>query len=242
MVFQALAGWALAQAPPITVGTPATATATPSLLGIPTGATIPRVVASNPSNGNTNANAFQTVITIDWDQPMDVATFFWPIPNSPDFPYVTGNPTWSNGNRRVSLPVKLVPNTTYRIPINTNNQLVFRSAQGVPANPGLISFTTGGPVETGSASVSSFHGTPAPRGTPRSVSRTPIPGTGSAATPFPTAARLYRTAATPTPTAVSGTGAANLNVLKTGGATPTPSPTPRRTRGTPFKPGATPTP
>jgi hypothetical protein len=127
----------------VLIGTPGPATATPVIPGIPFGATVPRVVSSIPTNGDQRADPTLRRITINFDQPMDVATFFWPLPqNQPDFPRVTAEPFWTNGNRTLVLPVVLAPNTLYRVPLNVGSQTVFRSATGVPLYPGVISFLT----------------------------------------------------------------------------------------------------
>jgi hypothetical protein len=175
----------LAQVPvvvqtPINVVTPAPISATPVLQGIPFGATIPRVVRSVPANGAQNTNVFLRRIEIEFDQPMDVATFYWPVPPTTDFPFLTANPFWNNNNRTFILPVTLNAYVIYRIPINVNSQIVFRSAQGVPANPGYISFSTGDPNVGGSVPAQRFPGVtpniprPALRNTPRVVPTAPV--------------------------------------------------------------------
>ncbi|MEI7633450.1 MAG: Ig-like domain-containing protein [bacterium] len=165
------------------IGTPAATVATPVMQGIPWGATIPRVVSSVPVNMDTKVNATLTLIKINFDQAMDVASFYWPIPkDNPSFPYVTGDPYWTSGNKTVNLPVKLVPNCLYRIPLNDINQLIFRSAAGVALNPGMISFQTSLANTGAAASSNMFPGyTPAPF---HATTNTPIPGQGGALNPM----------------------------------------------------------
>lgn len=187
-VFCAGSAWAQ-----VTVGTPLAATPTPVLQGIPTGATIPIVIQSVPANGSQKVNSSLTTIQITFNQPMDVATFFWPIPTDvPDFPTVTGDPFWTNGNRTVVLPVALNDSTIYRIPINVNDQLIFRSVQGVPVNPGVISFQTDTNVRQDAAPASVLPpGVQTPRG--RFASNTPRTGTDE----VPLGPALVPTAAAP---------------------------------------------
>jgi hypothetical protein len=112
--------------------------------GIPAGASIPIVVGSSPVNGDLYVDPAKiAAIRIKWSEPMDVATFYWPLPTAgtQNFPLVTAQPYWENNNETVVLPVSLAIHQTYRIPINQGNQ-VFRSAKGVPANAGYISFRT----------------------------------------------------------------------------------------------------
>jgi hypothetical protein len=137
--------------------------------------TIPRVVSSTPTNGDQRAASSLKRITITFDQPMDTGAFFWPLPrNQQDFPQVTADPFWTNGNRTVNLPVNLAPNVTYRIPLNVGNQ-AFRSAQGVPLQPGVISFRTvyGGGTVTAPRTVGATPGVRGSSATPR------VPGEGS---------------------------------------------------------------
>lgn len=152
---------------------------TPSIIlypGIPNGATIPRVVSSEPPNGATKVNPSIHKITITFDQPMDVATFYWPIPQASDFPAVTADPFWINGNKTVVLPIALSRNATYHIPLNVGSTITFRSATGVPLNAGVISFYTGG-SSSSSASTGQVPGF-TPAGV-RIASDTPrIPGEG----------------------------------------------------------------
>ena len=155
-VAAALCAVAPAQTNQVISGTPIPQ-ATPGQPGIPMGATIPYVVSSKPSNGQRNVPWTTKKIEITFNEPMDVATFYWPLPNAPDFPLVSGDPYWTNGNRTVVLPVRLNPTRVYRIPINTSGQ-VFRSLRGVAANPGVISFETGQSSYGGTAKPSTVYG------------------------------------------------------------------------------------
>lgn len=119
-------------------------TGTPSVIigGLPAGATYPQVVSSNPVNGSRNVSTALRQITITFDQPMNVTTFYWPTPTQVNFPQVTNTPYWTNGNKTIVLPVSLSLGVTYQIPLNVYDQ-AFKSAQGVPLPSGMISFTTG---------------------------------------------------------------------------------------------------
>lgn len=128
---------------------------TPFFQGVPANATIPRVVPElcvpRPLQTNVDPNLRQ--IRITFDQPMDTALFFWPLPtNDPFFPTVTANPFWTNGNRTVVLPVVLAPSRSYAIPINTPT-LVFRGATGLYANPGLFRFETASQAQGGAVNI-----------------------------------------------------------------------------------------
>ncbi len=128
---------------------------TPFFQGVPTNATIPSIVPglSSPRPLQNDVNPNITQIRITFDQPMDTALFFWPIPtNDANWPVVTATPFWENGNRTVVLPVKLAAGRIYAIPINSPN-LVFRGATGLYVNPGLYRFETRGGSQGGSVSL-----------------------------------------------------------------------------------------
>ena len=173
-VLAASLGSAQQYVPPTGIGqVPPSATATPISQGIPLGATIPYVVSSNPPNNKKDASPTLPTVSITFDQAMDVATFYWPIDTSDQyFPYTVDNPYWTNGNKTVNLPVKLVPNHQYRIQLNVGNQWIFRSAKGVWLNPGQISFWTAAQATYG-----------APSGTIPGI--TPLPFSASTKTPLP---------------------------------------------------------
>jgi len=131
------------------------------------GATIPRVVSTNPANLAQNVSYTLRQITINFDQPMDVATWYWNFPNVATFPVVTSTPYWTNGNQTLIIPVRLAANRQYVIPLNVDQQN-FRSAAGIPLQPGQLSFFTG--RQGGSSSMA----TPAGGGT----KFTPTSGSG----------------------------------------------------------------
>lgn len=125
---------------------PAVLSPTPVIQGIPLGATIPRVLTSIPQNGDQAVPSNLEAVFITFSEPMDTASFYYPIPNAADFPMVTAEPFWTTDNLTFVIPCNVYPITTYHIPINIGNQILFRSLKGVSANPGLISFMTGGSI------------------------------------------------------------------------------------------------
>jgi len=143
-------------------------TGTPSVIigGLPAGATYPQVVSSNPPNNTQTASSSLQVITITFDQPMNVTTFYWPTPPIQDFPTLTNQPYWTNGNKTINIPVSLGLNVTYRIPLNVYDQ-AFKSAQGVPLPSGMITFhtsSTGGAIGAGAPGTG--YASQGPGGTP----------------------------------------------------------------------------
>lgn len=177
--------------------------ATPFYQGVPEGAAIPRVVPelSVPRPLSTNVDPNLTQIRITFDQPMDTALFYWPLPsNDPLFPLVTNNPFWTNNDRTIVLPVRLSPSRAYAIPINTP-ALVFRGATGLYVNPGLFRFETS-PIGGAGGSVSGNSAAAGPRfqrgGTGFLPNPTAVPGVpfgsagvnGAGRTPVPTPANI----------------------------------------------------
>jgi len=159
---------------------------TPFFQGVPANATIPRIVPElcvpRPLQTNVDPNLRQ--IRITFDQPMDTALFFWPLPtNDPFFPTVTANPFWTNGNRTIVIPVVLAAGRTYAIPINTPT-LVFRGSTGLYANPGLFRFETATSAQGGTVNIGRTPAVPRVRQTipPSNVNNSPFV-TGSQAAP-----------------------------------------------------------
>lgn len=171
----------------VIVQTPAPG-ATPVIIpGIPAGAAVPQVIATVPTNGDVQVSPNLRAVKFTFSEPMDTATFYWPLPvGQADFPRLSGDPYWENNNQTVVLPVVLTAGATYRIPLNQGNQVIFRSAKGVPAYPGVLSFRTAA-GSRGSAPSSLFPGTtPFPgavSGTPRGGSRPGSLGGGVAPQP-----------------------------------------------------------
>ena len=106
----------------------------------------PRILSSNPRLGETEVDPSLTEIRITFDRDMDQG-FSW-TGGPPDFPpNPTGqNPKWSD-KRTCILPVKLEAARYYRVGVNSPSFHNFKSADGVPANPSVVYFTTQGASE-----------------------------------------------------------------------------------------------
>jgi hypothetical protein len=156
-------------------------TPVPTVVQLPPGATYPQVVSSQPQNGSINANAGNQQIIINFDQAMNVTTFYWQYPTTSDFPQITQQPYWTNGNKTFVIPATLQRNTTYRIPLNVYDQ-AFKSAVGVPLTAGYITFTTSGSgsssFRTGSSGIGTTVVGPGPT-TNGGVTGTPFSTNGS---------------------------------------------------------------
>lgn len=105
---------------------------------------IPVVVSIVPATGSTNVDPQTSAIAVTFDRPMD-SGFSW-TGGGPTFPKSpTGTqPTWSNDGKTCSLPVELQEGTFYRLGVNSKRFHNFRSVDGVPAKPVVLTFTTQG--------------------------------------------------------------------------------------------------
>lgn len=103
----------------------------------------PRIVKTSPEIGARDVDPSLKEITITFDRDM-AGGFSW-TGGPPNFPpgRQGQKPTWKD-KRTCSLPVTLEGAKYYRVGINSKSHQNFRSAQGVPAKPGAIYFTTKG--------------------------------------------------------------------------------------------------
>jgi hypothetical protein len=102
----------------------------------------PRIVASSPRSGDTDVNPALTEITVTFDRDMG-GGFSW-TGGGPEFPgRADGQARWKD-KRTCVLPVSLMSAHFYRVGINAPSFHNFQSAEGVPAIPTAILFTTQG--------------------------------------------------------------------------------------------------
>jgi hypothetical protein len=105
--------------------------------------TRPSIVATSPKVGATDVSPALTEITVTFDRDMGPG-FSW-TGGGPDYPTSPEGmkPLWRD-KRTCVLPVKLVAGHFYRVGINSTSFQNFKSAEGVPAEPSVIYFTTRG--------------------------------------------------------------------------------------------------
>lgn len=60
-----------------------------------------------------------------------------------EYPETTGTPAWSADRRTCTLPVRLRPNHSYRLGLNSPSHRNFKSADGVALEPVVWTFATG---------------------------------------------------------------------------------------------------
>jgi hypothetical protein len=118
-----------------------------ALLGIVTLASAqtnaPKIISTSPASGATKVKPGVDEITVTFDRDMDKG-MSW-TGNGPDYPLhpSLGKPSWRD-KRTCVMPVILEPAHFYRVGINSKSYQNFRSAEGVPAEPSAIYFTTHG--------------------------------------------------------------------------------------------------
>ncbi len=106
----------------------------------------PRVVATNPPAGATDVDPELKYVTVVFDRDMAGGySFTGGGPEYPEIPEGKG-PVWQD-RRTCVLPIKLEAAHYYRVGINSTSYQNFRSADGIPAPPSAIFFTTRGADE-----------------------------------------------------------------------------------------------
>jgi len=94
-----------------------------------------------PANGAKNVPASTRQLRVTFDQEMG-GGFSW-TGGGPHFPEITSKPNWTGDRRTCVLPVKLKPNWSYRLGLNSRSHINFQSANGVPLKPVVYTFKTG---------------------------------------------------------------------------------------------------
>lgn len=101
----------------------------------------PAIVSMQPANGATNVPTTLMQLSVTFDQPMG-GGMSW-TGGGPSFPEGTGQPQWSADKKTCTMPVKLKPNWSYELGINSMSHNNFQSERGVPLTPVLWRFSTG---------------------------------------------------------------------------------------------------
>lgn len=107
-----------------------------------------KVVETVPANGETNVDPEIPEIGIYFSAPLKQNSWSFVETDQGTFPEIAGEPHFLN-SQTCLLPVKLKPNTTYSIGINSTTRKGFRSAEypGITVTPHVLTFTTGKSVE-----------------------------------------------------------------------------------------------
>lgn len=100
----------------------------------------PKVVETQPKNGDRNVNPRLRRLRVVFDQPMDHGGHSF-VGGGDAFPKVTGKARWLD-DRTCVLPVRLEAEHEYKLGINSRRFQNFRSADGEAAVPYELSFRT----------------------------------------------------------------------------------------------------
>ena len=101
--------------------------------------TAARVVATSPAMG-AQAPASTPVLSVTFDRPMQPAWSFAGRPQ--DAPSYVSQPSLSADGRTISVAVQLQPGRSYVVWLNSESYKNFRDAQGQPAEPFRLTFST----------------------------------------------------------------------------------------------------
>lgn len=103
----------------------------------------PRVVALDPPDGAIGVDPATATLRVTFDRPM-ASGWSWVQEDPGSFPETVGDPTFDDIGRIHTLPVRLMPETTYVVWLNSRDFQMFKSTAGsVPLPPRRWTFTTG---------------------------------------------------------------------------------------------------
>lgn len=102
----------------------------------------PVVVKSVPAAGTPDIDPKTTEIKVTFSKNMKDGTWSWSTLSKESFPEVDGKPKYLDDERTCVLPVKLQPEKTYAIWINSDKFQNFKDSNGVPSVPYLLVFRT----------------------------------------------------------------------------------------------------
>jgi len=100
----------------------------------------PRVVATYPSDG-AHVPPSIAELKVSYDHRM-MASWSFATRGEKAFPEVLGAPSLSPDHITITLPIRLEPNRTYVVWLNTERYKNFKSEDGEPAEPYRLTFHT----------------------------------------------------------------------------------------------------
>ena len=103
---------------------------------------LPRVVMTEPLNGQQDVDPAVSAITVTFNKPMTDGSYSWCYEDPATFPMTTGQPYYGEDGTTNILPVKLEPDTEYIIWINTEQFTNFKDISGNPVRPYRLTFKT----------------------------------------------------------------------------------------------------
>lgn len=107
-----------------------------------TDSTPPKVISTNPANGDQTVDPSLSTLSVTFSEPMMDGNWSWAYTKKESFPEVTGQPRYEDNHTRNVLPVKLEPNKEYEIWINSRRFKNFKDKAGNPSEPYRLVFKT----------------------------------------------------------------------------------------------------
>ena len=104
----------------------------------------PKVVSTVPANGDHAVDPSLTTLSVTFSKPMMDGNWSWAYTTKETFPQTTGQPYYEANDTTNVLPVKLEPNTTYEVWVNSARFQNFKDKDGNPSEPYKLVFTTKG--------------------------------------------------------------------------------------------------
>jgi RNA polymerase sigma-70 factor (ECF subfamily) len=104
----------------------------------------PTVVKTAPAAEARDVDPALAEIQVTFSKPMKDGSWSWSTSGNGKFPDTTGKPHYLADGRTCVLPVKLIPGTAYAIWLNSQKFKNFKDANGTPAVPYHLVFTTRG--------------------------------------------------------------------------------------------------
>ena len=101
----------------------------------------PQVVTTNPVNGSVDVDPSLTEISVTFNEEMMDACS-WCMENKESFPQINGTPSYTDGNTKNIVPVKLESGKEYVIWINTSQYTNFKDKAGNSTVPYKLTFKT----------------------------------------------------------------------------------------------------
>ncbi len=102
----------------------------------------PNIIATFPVTGSTDVDPSISKISVTFDEPMTDGNWSWAYSNKQQFPHMMGQPYYMPGLTENILPVKLEPNRTYEVWINSEKFKNFKDQAGNPSVPFRLVFKT----------------------------------------------------------------------------------------------------
>ncbi|MCX5771127.1 MAG: Ig-like domain-containing protein [Candidatus Hydrogenedentes bacterium] len=103
----------------------------------------PKVVSLTPADRATDVKPGTVEAVVTFDQPMGGGMSFTTRGGKDKFPEMTGEPVWSADKKSLTRTLKLEPNKSYVIGLNSDSYINFSSDHGVPLEPVVWKFQTG---------------------------------------------------------------------------------------------------